>query len=409
MNTIKKQLKDLSLRPATSATETTYLLAQESSGGGAAQKIQLESLYGVVDGKISSYSSFVAMSYAPKTNIGGGANNYAPINNPTFTGTVSGITKSMVGLSEVTNESKLTMFNNPAFTGTIQVPAAVVDYSPVRLAQMNDALDEKASIQLVNDRVPSTYGVSGRILIGSYDNSNSWAPATPSLVGLGNVTNESKSTMFNNPRFTGPIRFVSNETGGIIGSDDNLIFGFDSDQNMTISPTTTFINGVYGINKSMVGLGNVANESKATMFTNPTFTGNVVVPNGTLPSHAVNRGQLDEYAEYIPTVRTSGSDRGCNIISKVTNGGDGMELIYIDYDGGLFNPVLSGQETLGFRLTIKNYSVYNTEVKYDQSEIYWIDNSFETAELYPSSCATFMCVGPQQWVLISTYGTVSIY
>jgi len=43
----------------------------------------------------------------------------APINNPSFTGTVSGITASMVGLGNVTNESKATMFNNPTFTGTV--------------------------------------------------------------------------------------------------------------------------------------------------------------------------------------------------------------------------------------------------------------------------------------------------
>jgi hypothetical protein len=53
-------------------------------------------------------------------------------------------------------------------------------------------------------------------------------------VGLSNVDNESKATMFTNPAFTGVVT---------------------------------------GISAAMVGLGNVANESKATMFTNPTFTG----------------------------------------------------------------------------------------------------------------------------------------
>jgi hypothetical protein len=42
----------------------------------------------------------------------------APTNNPTFTGTVSGITATMVGLGNVTNESKATMFTSPTFTGT---------------------------------------------------------------------------------------------------------------------------------------------------------------------------------------------------------------------------------------------------------------------------------------------------
>ena len=41
---------------------------------------------------------------------------------PTFTGTVSGITAQMVGLGNVTNESKATMFTNPSFTGTVSIP-----------------------------------------------------------------------------------------------------------------------------------------------------------------------------------------------------------------------------------------------------------------------------------------------
>ena len=54
-------------------------------------------------------------------------------------------------------------------------------------------------------------------------------------VGLGNVTNESKSTMFTSPTFTG-----------------------------TVS----------GVTATHVGLGNVTNESKSTMFSSPAFTGN---------------------------------------------------------------------------------------------------------------------------------------
>jgi hypothetical protein len=49
----------------------------------------------------------------------------APINSPTFTGTVSGITASMVGLGNVTNESKSTMFTSPTFTGTTTLQQTV--------------------------------------------------------------------------------------------------------------------------------------------------------------------------------------------------------------------------------------------------------------------------------------------
>jgi hypothetical protein len=46
----------------------------------------------------------------------------ANLASPTFTGTVSGITATMVGLGNVTNESKATMFTSPTFTGTPVVP-----------------------------------------------------------------------------------------------------------------------------------------------------------------------------------------------------------------------------------------------------------------------------------------------
>lgn len=55
---------------------------------------------------------------AVKTYVDDGLSFKAPIANPTFTGTVSGVTKSMVGLGNVTNESKATMFTSPTFTGT---------------------------------------------------------------------------------------------------------------------------------------------------------------------------------------------------------------------------------------------------------------------------------------------------
>ena len=42
----------------------------------------------------------------------------ADLASPTFTGIVAGITASMVGLGNVTNESKAEMFTNPTLTGT---------------------------------------------------------------------------------------------------------------------------------------------------------------------------------------------------------------------------------------------------------------------------------------------------
>ena len=75
---------------------------------------------------------------------------FATLASPTFTGTVGGITATMVGLGNVTNESKTTMFTDPSFAGT----------------------------------------VSG---------------VTKAMVGLSNGDNQSKATMFTDPSFTGTI------------------------------------------------------------------------------------------------------------------------------------------------------------------------------------------------------------
>ena len=53
---------------------------------------------------------------------------------PTFTGTVSGVTKSHVGLGNVTNESKATMFSSAALTGTPTAPTAATSTNTTQIA-----------------------------------------------------------------------------------------------------------------------------------------------------------------------------------------------------------------------------------------------------------------------------------
>jgi hypothetical protein len=84
-------------------------------------------------------------------------------------------------------------------------------------------------------------GTIGQALtkLSSTNYDTTWTTITKSTVGLGNVDNESKATMFASPTFTGTVT---------------------------------------GVTASMVGLGNVTNESKATMFTSPTLTGTPIAP-----------------------------------------------------------------------------------------------------------------------------------
>jgi hypothetical protein len=90
-------------------------------------------------------------------------NSKAPRESPTFTGTVSGITATMVGLSDVDNTSDA---SKPVSTAT------------------QTALNLKANLAS-----PTFTGTVAGI--------------TATMVGLGAVTNESKGTMFSSPTFTG--------------------------------------------------------------------------------------------------------------------------------------------------------------------------------------------------------------
>jgi hypothetical protein len=73
--------------------------------------------------------------------------------------------------------------------------------------------------------------------------------------------------MFSSPTFTGTVSGVTATHVGL-GNVTN-----ESKATMFTSPT--FTGTVSGVSATHVGLGNVTNESKATMFTSPTFTGTV--------------------------------------------------------------------------------------------------------------------------------------
>jgi hypothetical protein len=60
---------------------------------------------------------------------------------PTFTGTVSGVTATHVGLGNVTNESKATMFTDPTFTGTVTVPSPTASTSAATKAYVDEAAE----------------------------------------------------------------------------------------------------------------------------------------------------------------------------------------------------------------------------------------------------------------------------
>jgi hypothetical protein len=124
---------------------------------------------------------------------------------PTFTGhpTIEGVTPT-----GATGTGKLVFSTSPVISGPLR-------YGGITLAN-------------------TVTGTGSLVLAASPTFTGTVTGVSATMVGLGNVTNESKATMFASPTFTGTVT---------------------------------------GVSATMVGLGNVTNESKATMFTSPTFTG----------------------------------------------------------------------------------------------------------------------------------------
>jgi len=219
---------------------------------------------------------------------------------PTFTGTVSGVTASHVGLGNVTNESKATMFSNPTFTGnvdlsriaganniTIQPDTASGGYDiSIKGGTSNNGTGGDVNIQAGAEGGdadgPGSINIGtddvDRITIGTTggnDYTVNSSSAFRTAISLGNVTNESKATMFSSPTFTGT---VSGVTASHVG-----LGNVTNESKATMFSNPTFTGTVSGVTASHVGLGNVTNESKATMFSGSTFTGTTTATGITMP------------------------------------------------------------------------------------------------------------------------------
>lgn len=89
--------------------------------------------------------------------------------------------------------------------------------------------------------------------------------------------------------------FVGDLTGDVDGNATSATIAAACTGNAATVTNGVYTNGTYSdptwltISKSKVGLGNVTNESKATMFTNPTFTGTA---SASTPSAGTNTTQL---------------------------------------------------------------------------------------------------------------------
>ena len=226
----------------------------------------------------------------------------APLANPTFTGTVAmpasvtGLTATMVNLGNVDNESKATMFTNPVFAGITTVKGNILPDIDISY-DIGSPTKRFKSIYLSNNTIyldSFAISVSGSGSLTITDTSlqpnTTVTLATTAGVdsaistAIANPINLPKAALFTSPSLTGNVSFSS--ATSVVGLTANMI-GLEKVPNLTkieiltdIAPegyvNFSYASSVTGLTATMVNLGNVTNQSKATMFSNPTFTGTVI-------------------------------------------------------------------------------------------------------------------------------------
>jgi len=230
-----------------------------------------------------------------------GLNSKAPINNPTFTGTVSGIDKNMVGLGNVDNTTDA---NKPISTATqtaLNNKVNVSDTSSM-LANYRTGLNNKVNVSDTSSMLANyRTGLNNKVNVS--DTSNMLANYR---TGLNNKVNVSDTSSMLNPYLrkadaigsveTDPV-FNSSIAKGITGIDtaywnrkvnisdtasmlSNYKTGLNNKVNVSDTSSMldnyrtglnskapinnpTFTGTVSGIDKNMVGLGNVDNTTDA--------------------------------------------------------------------------------------------------------------------------------------------------
>lgn len=232
---------------------------------------------------------------------------FAPLTSPTFSGTVGGITATMVGLGSVTNESKSSILTSSVLTGTPTAPTATVGTNTTQLATTAFVLANAGGSGSMT--WPSAAGIA--VYGGSTwstsitDNSTNWntaytdrlkwdggstgLTAATGRTSLGATTVGTNLFTLTNPSAITYLRLNADNTVSALSLTNfktaltltatDVGLGNVTNESKATMLTSPAITGTpTGITKTHVGLGNVTNESKATMFTNAILTGTLIYP-----------------------------------------------------------------------------------------------------------------------------------
>lgn len=165
--------------------------------------------------KLIAYKSTTldSLTYAAGEVVYDADNNTLRLMNSTTFGGTKMATQPWASSTFTTPEQVTSSINTAltAYTTTSSLTtllSAKANTSSLATVATSGSYVDLSSKPTINTLAPTQTGNIGKFLTTD-SNVVSWATITSSTVGLGNVTNESKSTMFTDPTFTGTVSITS--------------------------------------------------------------------------------------------------------------------------------------------------------------------------------------------------------
>jgi hypothetical protein len=281
-------------------------------------------------GYLNGVTSSVQGQIDSKLNTTDAASTYAPLESPTFTGTVMLPGSTAIGdvgateigylngvTSSVQNQIDLKApLESPTFTGTVTLPNATVTNSMI--ADLTIATGKIADTAITADKLGADAVTTEKIINSAVTEAKiADSAVTSGKIANGTIVNAdiNDAAAIDWTKLAVSSTVSATELGYVDGVTSSIQTQLDA-KAPTASPT--FTGTVSGITKSMVGLGNVDNTSDANKpvstatqaaldlkadLSSPTFTGTVVLPNttsvGTVSSTEI--GYLDGVTSSIQT------------------------------------------------------------------------------------------------------------
>jgi hypothetical protein len=288
--------------PALTVVAGSTLVSVVDTSGASTSKqttVDLIKTFVLLGNAATSTASTTATKLATPVNIAGNS----------FDGSANiSITPSQVGLGNVTNESKATMFASPTFTGTVTIPsgASISGFAPLAgptfTGTVNGISKSMVGLSAVENTALSTWAGSGNITtLGTVTSGSapandvySWAkqlnkPTYNALeVGLGNVTNESKATMFATPTFTGTVTVptpLSTSNTTVAASTAYVTSAVSTAISSLVNGAGAALDTLKELSDALGGDANFATSVSTALglkapIASPTFTGTVTIPVG---------------------------------------------------------------------------------------------------------------------------------